>query len=154
MLQLRRERGEPMGKINVTRVIGGGLVAGVVLNLGQIVNGILTGEALGAHMASLGISNIPALALAPLIATTTATGILLVWLYAAIRPRFGAGIKTALIAAFVLWLVGGLFSSIMLVTFRFFPSGTPLVLGTAWSLIEYCLAAIAGAWLYKEETLL
>src|SRR5437667_4515115 len=32
-------------------------------------------------------------------------GVLLVWLYAAIRPRFGPGPKTSLIAGLVLWFL-------------------------------------------------
>jgi hypothetical protein len=36
---------------------------------------------------------------------TPALGILSVWLYAAIRPRYGAGPTTSVIAGFAVWLV-------------------------------------------------
>ena len=36
-------------------------------------------------------------------------GLLLVWLYAAIRPRFGPGPRTATYAALVVWVCGFIF---------------------------------------------
>ncbi len=41
-----------------------------------------------------------------LIGTDVGMGILIAFVYAAIRPRFGAGVRTALIASAVVWLPG------------------------------------------------
>jgi hypothetical protein len=141
-----------MGKLNVGRVVVGGVAASVVMMLGELANGALSGDALTQHLAELGLSEPEAAAFVPVVGTTFATGILLIWLYAAIRPRFGAGPKTALIAGFVLWLPAVLFNSIASVAAGFLPSGMPTVIGTGWSLIQFCLAALVGAWLYREET--
>ena len=97
-----------MQRVNASRVIVGGLAAGLVMN---IIDAITNGFLLGARW------KVETDALNPgLIAKTGASGtlgwvlvdficgILIVWVYAAIRPRFGAGPRTAFTAAFVVWL--------------------------------------------------
>jgi hypothetical protein len=75
-------------------------------------------------------------------------GIATVWLYAAIRPRFGPGPKTALIAGMGVWfltswihVLWAVFTSVRL---------TVVITPVAASLPIVMLAAMAGAWLYKE----
>jgi hypothetical protein len=71
-----------------------------------------------------------------------------VWLYAAIRPRYGMGPKTAAMGAFAFWLVN--------VGFQLAQNGMGLfptnliVMSTIASLVGMVLAAQAGAWQYKE----
>ena len=76
-------------------------------------------------------------------------GIVAVWLYALIRPRLGPGVKTAIVAAFILWFGIYLYSGIIgMLLF-----GTPLnmlLIGCVWGLVEYIIATIAGAWVYTE----
>lgn len=75
-------------------------------------------------------------------------GIMTVWLYAAIRPRFGPGPQTAAMAVFAVWLVVGWLN----MTWAVF-SGTPLtavLLPVTINLPLVLLAGMAGAWLYKE----
>src|SRR5687767_5477849 len=97
--------------INTSKVIAGGLVAGIVMNvLGYVGQGLLLGERMMSEM----VTAAPTLegkgmgsgALAGRVLTQFAVGFLLVWLYAAMRPRFGPGMKTAALAAFVVWLCG------------------------------------------------
>ena len=73
-------------------------------------------------------------------------GISILWLYAAIRPRFGAGARTALIAAFGWWFS---LNDATWCSFGFFPPRTviPLMLGTLPALI---LATLAGTRFYEE----
>ncbi|HET7607529.1 MAG TPA: hypothetical protein VFL84_02540, partial [Gammaproteobacteria bacterium] len=82
------------------------------------------------------------------IAMTFVSGLIMIFLYAAMRPRFGAGAKTAVIAGLVVWFLG------MMAAFGDVVLGiTPanlLVIAGAWSLVETIVAAIAGAWVYKE----
>ena len=71
-----------------------------------------------------------------------------VWLYAAIGPRFGPGPKTAVIAGMGVWfltswihVLWAVFTSVRL---------TVVIRPVAASLPIVMLAAMAGAWLYKE----
>jgi hypothetical protein len=75
-------------------------------------------------------------------------GIATVWLYAAIRPRFGPGPKTALIAGMGVWFL----TSWIHVLWAVFTSVRLAVVITpvAASLPIVMLAAMAGAWSYKE----
>ena len=75
-------------------------------------------------------------------------GIATVWLYAAIRPRFGRGPKTALIAGMGVWfltswihVLWAVFTSVRL---------TVVITPVAANLPIVMLAALAGAWPYKE----
>lgn len=100
--------------INTSKVIVGGLAAGVVMNvIGFLVNGMLLGKRMEAEMLAVAPTlqgkGMGAGAMTGRILTQFAVGILLVWLYAAMRPRFGPGMKTASYAALVIWVCGFLF---------------------------------------------
>lgn len=77
-----------------------------------------------------------------------AGGIWAMWLYAAIRPRYGAGPKTAAVAGFSWWIVSSLADATW-ASFRLVPVKALLPL-SAVSLPEMIVAALIGAWLYKE----
>ena len=100
--------------INMSKVVVGGLAAGVAMNvIGFVGNGYLLGKRMEAEMSAVA----PALAgrgMAPgaitaAVITQFVVGILLVWLYAAMRPRLGPGMATAAKAGLVIWLCGLLF---------------------------------------------
>ena len=100
--------------INTPKVLVGGLAAGVVANIvGFVGFGMLLGPRFEAEMVAVA----PALqgrgmtggAIAIGVISTFVVGILLVWLYAAMRPRFGPGMKTAALAALAVWICGFLF---------------------------------------------
>jgi len=75
-------------------------------------------------------------------------GITILWLYAAIRPRYGPGARTAIIAAFAWWFIVSLGDATWC-SFGFFPASTaiPLMIGTIPAII---LATLTGAKFYKE----
>jgi len=108
---------------------------------------------LGAQMeASLAALNLPSVggeAIAVFTVGAFVLGLLLIWLYAAIRPRFGPGPKTAIIAALVLWLTAWAWPSLGQGLMGVFP-GKLLAVAVAWGFAEVILAALAGAWFYKE----
>ncbi len=80
-----------------------------------------------------------------------AFGILVVWLYAAIRPRLGAGAKTAVYAGLAAWAMGILLPNIAFMGVAgLFPPGLT-TMTTALAIVEWVLAALAGASLYKES---
>jgi hypothetical protein len=73
----------------------------------------------------------------------------MIWIYAAIRPRFGAGVKTAVIAGVVTWLVGSCLPTTGFAIMGVLPTNLAAI-GCVWALVEFTLAAVAGAWVYKE----
>ena len=140
--------------INTSKVVAGGFVAGIIMNVvGYLGQAVL----LGPRMMSEMVAAAPSLegkgmgtgALTGRVLTQFAVGFLLVWLYAAMRPRFGPGMKTAGLAAFVVWLCGFLFYLDWLYLGMMSPglyALTSLVM-----IITLLIAAGVGAMIYKEE---
>jgi hypothetical protein len=139
-----------MGKINYGRVLIGGLVAGLVISVGEyLLNEIVFGEQMATVMTNLGLSVPGSEQIAGFVVMTFILGIALVWLYAAIRPRFGAGVKTAIIAGIVTWLLGNCLPTAGFTIMGVLPTDLA-VTGSLWGLVEIVIAGVAGAWLYKE----
>ena len=139
-----------MSNINFGRVILGGLVAGLVLNIGEfLLNEVVFVKQMEEMFSRMNLPRPGSSFIAIAVGITFLLGIVIVWLYAMIRPRFGAGPKTAIIAAFVIWFCVYLYCGILNAALFAIPT-TYLVLGMVWGIIEYILAAAAGAWLYKE----
>ncbi len=139
-----------MGKINFGRVLLGGLVAGIVLTIGEY---ILNDKVLSAQMKEyLAIHRFPTPggnAIVVAVVMTFILGIVIVLGYAAIRPRFGAGAKTAIIAALFAWFGVYVYPNLLGAAFGFVPTNI-LPIALVWGLVEYIIAAMIGAWLYKE----
>jgi hypothetical protein len=140
-----------MGKVNIGRVILGGLVAGIVADvLSFIIDGMLLGSMWDDRIQKL---NHPALTTTQLIELNLLgliTGIALVWIYAAIRPRFGAGVKTAVYAGLAVWVVGVLIPNLSFMWAMGLFGRLFAAYATLGGLVEIVVAAIAGAALYKE----
>ena len=141
-----------MGKINIGRVILGGLIAGLILNIGEVVLNLgILGQQWAAAMKALGKpEELTGIQIFGLNIREFMIGLVAIWTYAGFRPRFGAGVRTAVIAGITIWLavrVSGFFSW----TFTgVFPADFMLV-HTVVGFFELIIATIAGAWLYKEE---
>ena len=140
-----------MNKINIGRVFLGGLVAGVVLNIGET---LLNVKILASQMREMAIQhNFPpdpaGSAIAVAVVLTFVMGIVLVLGYACIRTRLGPGPKTALIAGLFAWFAVFCYCGLINNVFFGIPGGT-IVLMLVWGLVQYSLAALAGGWLYKE----
>jgi len=141
-----------MRKINAGRVLLGGLLAGVVINAVEwLVYGVFLGDQWAAVMASLNRTmNESAGAMAVYTCWSFLIGILAVWLYAAIRPRFGAGAGTAVKAGVLMWLLVSVQWAISAAPMGLFPQHL-IAIGVAYTLVELVVATVLGAWLYKEE---
>ena len=139
-----------MSNINFGRVILGGLVAGLILNIGEfLLNEVVFAKQMMEMFERMRLTPPGGSFIATAIAITFLLGIVIVWLYAMIRPRFGPGPKTAIIAAFVIWFCIYFYCG-LLNGMIFGVPATYMVLGMVWGIIEYILAAVAGAWLYRE----
>jgi len=139
-----------MNKISVGRVVLGGLLAGLVLNIGEFIfNDVVLGSQMKAWFAAHNLPEPTGSFVAIAVSLTFILGIVIVLIYALIRPRLGPGVKTAifagLIAYFIVYVYSGVINGVL-----FGLSSSLICMSLAWGLVEYVLAAIAGAWLYKE----
>ena len=77
-----------MNKINFARVLLGGLVAGLVMNIGEfVVNDLILGAEMKTFFARLNLPEPGGSFIAVAVILTFVMGVVLVWLYAAMRPR-------------------------------------------------------------------
>ena len=137
-------------KINFGRVLLGGLVAGLILNIGEY---LLNDKVLATQMAEFfrrcGFPKPGGNFIVIAVVITFVLGIVIVLGYAAIRPRFGAGPKTAIIAGLFAWFGVVVYGTVIATGLGMEPTRVAaIVLG--WELVEYLLAALIGAALYKE----
>jgi len=142
--------------INRQKLLLGGLAAGLVLNIidflsnGVIFSSRMQAEAnafkagLGDQMAGMGGAQIAVYVFFDFI-----IGFLLVWTYAAIRPRFGPGPRTAVYVGLVFFVMG------LITTYGYKEMGL-MSSGLWWSytalwFINLVLAAVVGAAVYQED---
>ena len=139
-----------MDRVNMARVLPGGLAAGVLINLGEfLLNEVVLAEEIRAAMAGFNLPEPDGGAITLFLFLGFGVGLTAVWLYAAIRPRYGAGAKTALCAGSAVWFLACVYPGVAFAALGFFPVGdTVFVL--IWQLVEFSLGTLAGAWLYQE----
>ncbi|RMF58171.1 MAG: hypothetical protein D6748_09500 [Calditrichaeota bacterium] len=139
-----------MGKINLKRVVLGGLLAGLILNITESVLNIwVVGEQWKQVLEKYGMGESPG-TLVWYYIWGFLTGILIVWIYAAIRPRFGPGPKTAILAGEVVWVSMWFLGFLGYGISGLFPMDLVFIT-IIWGFVELAIAGLAGAWLYKEE---
>jgi hypothetical protein len=140
-----------MGNINITRVLLGGLLAGLVICFGEFILGwVILGGQWAEVLAEAGMGEFGGGQEASFLIVAILYGIALIWIYAAIRPRFGPGPKTAVVAGLTLWVVAWLLVCAYVIVIGVFPTGL-LIAAIVWGLFEFPIAAVAGASLYQES---
>jgi hypothetical protein len=139
-----------MGKINMARVLLGGIVAGFIIN---VVEGLMNGWYFKAEWAeaakAIGRAEVSVKQIVAFNVWGFAAGILAIWLYAAIRPRFGAGPKTAMCAGLIVWILAFAMANGMMAFLHIYPLWLLLTI-TAVAVPELLIASVAGAAIYKE----
>jgi hypothetical protein len=147
-----RVKGGTVPRINWTRVILGGLLAGVVINISEfLVNGLLLADRWAAAMAAQDrSSNFGPLGYTIFILWGFLIAMFAMWLYAIIRPRFGAGPRTAAIAAIATWVPGSLLASMAPIAMDLY-SRRMMLIGVAEVFVELVVGVLIGAWIYKEK---
>jgi hypothetical protein len=76
-------------------------------------------------------------------------GIAGIWVYAAARPRYGAGAKTAAITGLGFWVLANALPSADSAAIGVFPARL-MIVGSLFGLVAFIVASIAGAAVYKE----
>jgi|HubBroStandDraft_2_1064218.scaffolds.fasta_scaffold438630_1 hypothetical protein len=141
-----------MGKMNLRRLILGGLVAGMVFNIvDYLVDVVILGSQWTEGFKALGHNGFSSSQLIGSGVTGLVGGTVAVWIYVGIRPRFGARPKTAIYAGLAVWIVGIFLPNIIFMRiFGLFPSRLTLMT-TLGALAETVSGALAGAAIYKES---
>jgi hypothetical protein len=140
-----------VSRINTTGVILGGVVAGVVANVIDFVsNSYLMVNESTEMMQRLNLKpDVLEHSMWTWIGFDFVYGFLVIFTYAAIRPRFGPGPKTALIAGVCYWIAFGAmaagFTAMGIFTHQAF------IKSTALSLASTLIPALVGAYIYKEK---
>jgi hypothetical protein len=143
-----------MGKMSGWRIVAGGVLAGLILFFEQgFVHMVLLKDA-AAELVKLGMLR-PDFDTGPAVKIQCIldllTGVLVAWFYAAVRPRLGAGLATAILAGFAVWLLLFLQSSVpqALWTPKLAPGAELAALGDLFGLVIG--SAVAG-WVYSESS--
>ena len=140
-----------MQGINMGRVIIGGIAAGIVYDVIEIVADLYLFEEQAQEMmerfdmaepsgAQIGIFMVMGLAL----------GIMIAWTYAAIRPRLGAGAGTAICAGLVAWTFMALFLNVSWMIVGLLPVGFGIT-ATVFQAVEFSAVGYVAGMLYKED---
>jgi len=139
--------------INTRKVVIGGLASGVVMIVVNILGQLALMDRVrremdvwvpGSAERTTGGSGTIVIR----IITTFLLGVLLVWLYAAVRPRFGPGPRTAAYVAIAIWIISSIFHSDYLLIGML--SGTTWWLFAVFQLANLLLATWVGARIYSE----
>jgi hypothetical protein len=141
-----------MERINLGRVVLGGIVAGIVANiLGYLVDGVILAPRWTAALQALGKGDFSTKQIVAFNLLGLAYGVFAVWLYAAMRPRSGAGPNTAILAGLAVWVAGVLLPNAgFMVAMKLFPRDLA-AMTTLGGVVEWAAAILAGAALYKES---
>ena len=140
--------------INASKVLVGGLAAGVVYN---IIGFVGFGMLLGPRFEAEAVAVAPVLqgrgmtgsAIAINVIASFAAGILIVWLYAAMRPRFGPGMKTATMAALAVWVCGFLFHLDWLIVGLMTPA--TYLMAAVVAVVQVLPSAAVGGMMYQDK---
>ena len=138
--------------INSGKVIAGGLVAGLIMNILDITwNYTVLAADMKAMVDQLRLDPAVLTDLSyaiPWIVIDFVLGLVIVWNYAAMRPRLGPGPKTAILAGLVPYV------AVTAVLCGFAAMGVftegAMIRGSVFALVNVVVASVAGAWLYKE----
>lgn len=141
-----------MAAVNVRKIFVGGLVAAVVM---LVVDGatffLFMREAVEANAARLGLDPAAMTGAAGMVgwvAMEIIWGMLVVFTYAGIRPRFGPGPRTAVIAGLIPWIA--VFTVMFSQTQGGFMTMPLFWQGALLGLVAVIAGTVAGAWVYTE----
>ena len=140
-----------MNRINYGRAILGGLLAGLIINVGEFVlNEVLFKKQLEEMVRQHNLPTPGVVFIATAVLLTFILGIVIVITYAMIRSYSGPGPKTAICAGLTFWFAIYVYAGILNSTL-FGVEPSLMAIALVWGAGEYLLGALAGAWLYRES---
>lgn len=141
--------------INTKKVVVAGIAAGVVMNICDFLLNMMfrtqMTESANAFKPGLGdaMTTMSGSTMAGFIIMDLVIGMLLAYTYAAMRPRFGPGAKTAIITALIFWIFGSIIAANYLVM-GIMSRSLWLSFGFAYLVCLIVASLVAGA-LYSED---
>ena len=137
-----------MGKINVGKLLAGGVAAGIVMNVfDYVINEVIMKSDYMAVFQARSID--PTLISIPtMVVLDFAMALLLVFTYAAIRTRFGPGPKTAVVAGLMVALICNVLAAYFAGQ-GFFPWAV-WAKASVFATANFVVAALVGGALYSE----
>ena len=115
----------------------------------MILNTVVVGAQMEDLLKARNMPPIGGSAIATFILLGFLLGIVTIWLYAAIRPRYGAGPGSAIMAGLIVFFLAYLYPNAGITVMGFMTASMMLIIDV-WGLVEILVAAVAGAWLYRE----
>ena len=139
-----------MGKVNLGRVILGGLLAGLIINVSEaVLNTVVIAAPMEELLRTHNLPPVGNSAIFTFIFLGFLLGIVTIWVYAAIRPRYGAGPGAAIMAGLAVFFLAYAYPTAGMAVMGMMPRAmTLIVLG--WGLVEVLAGAVAGAYVYQE----
>jgi hypothetical protein len=140
-----------MRKINLVRLLLGGIVAGIVGDiLGYLVDGVLLQQNWADEMLTLGKNEFTTTQIVQFNTLGIVFGIVSILIYVGFRPLFGANWKTAIYAGLTAWVIGTLLPNMSFMFIAELFSKHLMLYTTAGGLVEVVAGTVAGAALYKQ----
>ena len=140
-----------MATMNYKRVILGGLAAGLLYDIFEVaLSPFIAGKQYEAELNAVRHTPPSAAGYAFFISWGFVIGIIAVCLYAAVRPRFGPGPRTAARVAFSLWVIADLMPQMAQAFMGIFSFGL-MIKFTLQQLFFMLATTIFGAWVYRED---
>ncbi len=142
-----------MQNVNYGRMIAGAILAGIFY---FIADGVIHGVFLaGDHIAAITGAGKPlersSISYVYFALFDLGKGFVAMLVYAAARPRFGAGVKTAVWAGIVAWLAIEALPAVAAMPFPFYEKSFYWKV-IALEIAPMVIGAILGAWIYKEAS--
>ena len=135
--------------MNINRVILGGLLAGIVYFLGDgLVHGVLLKQQWAAILGPQTQQDLHSPAY--FLPYDLLKGLAVMWSYAGIRPRFGPGPKTAVLAGLAGWFLVIPVALLGLLPMNFF-SAQFVMLWSVYGVVPMVVGALVGGWIYRER---
>jgi hypothetical protein len=137
-------------RVSIRRVLAGGLAAGLVCNVsGMLLALLVLHDEARAVFARLASPPSPWRLFAQHLAMRFALGLLLAWLVAALRPRFGSAARAALAAGVFIFLAAYLLPVLMLQEVQVY-SSRAAALSLLWSVGEVAAMGLVAASLVRD----
>ena len=134
--------------MNAKRILMGGTLAGVLIAGGETLLEMVLVRRDASGLVAEAVNATP---FGIFLLRCFSLGVCCVLVYVLIRPRVGPGPKTAISAGLLAFLLGVLFPSFGDTMSGAIPSNL-LLISIIWSAVELPIAALLGAYLYREES--
>ncbi len=135
--------------MNIKKLIKAGLIAAFLIILCAMLLVPIVGSDMDIALSKLHLPSLSVGAMVYFFFVSISLGLILMWLYVALLPRFKRRVKTAVIASLVVWFLAYFLANVSMVAYGFMPIKLTII-GTLWGLIELLVASLIASLFYSE----